>query len=720
MPDYITKTINFDWCEVRVNEADWAGHTAAGLAFQLLQLQAIRRFEETLLFLKGKGLVHGPVHSSIGQEAVAVGAMAGLRPEDKIVSTHRAHHHFLAKAFHAICPAGFNPLTEKPPEALQEAVDRTLAEIMGLAPGWCGGRGGSMHLRAPEIGVLGTSAIVAGGIALATGAAWAQKLSKTGDILMAFFGDGAVNQGIFHEALNLGALWEAPIIYLIENNGYAVATGVSAATHLHEGRLSQRAAAYDMPARIVDGMNPLAVQAAVEAAAAALRRGGHPYLIEALTYRFFHHAGDLPGSGFAYRSKEEEEAWRARDPLPEFRRALLDRGILSSEQAAGLAAMAEEIVQKATTFCTEDGVRIRAGLWPAPESVCRGVRSSGAEFAGVRYAPDAPSGPAREMTYVAAIAAVTGRQLEQDPRVFVLGEEVSNMGGGAYRATKGLAQRCPGRVLSTPISEAGFSGFALGAALAGMRPVVEIMFPDFVLVAADQIFNHIAMLRHVYGGDMPVPLVMRTRVAIGAGYGGQHSMEPAGLFALFPGWRIVAPGTPYDYIGLFNSAMRCEDPVLILEHQALYERKGPVPPDDVGYLLPLDRAHLVKPGMQVTVLTYGALVPRIAALVQEDEAVELIDLRVLDRAHVDYELIGQSLRKTGALVIADEATRSGSISAMIAQECQERFFDYLDCPIRRITAADAPKPVSLALEKAAIPSDEEIRSAISRAVQREA
>jgi 2-oxoisovalerate dehydrogenase E1 component len=308
--------------------------------------------------------------------------------------------------------------------------------------------------------------------------------------------------------------------------------------------------------------------------------------------------------------------------------------------------------------------------------------------------------------------------MEQDSRVFVLGEEVRNMGGGAYRATKGIAQRFPTRILNTPISEAGFSGFACGTAIAGMRPLVEIMFPDFVLVAADQIFNHIGKLRHMYGGGMPMPLVMRTRVAIGAGYGGQHSMEPAGLFALFSGWRIVAPSTPYDYIGLFNAAMRCEDPVLVIEHQALYELKGSVPKEDLDYMLPLNRAKIVKPGQGVTVLTYSALVPRIERLVRDDEAVELIDLRILDRANMDYARIGESLRKTGALVIADESTRSGSIGAMIAHECQERFFDYLDGPILRITAADVPKPVSRVLERAAIPSDEEITSTIRRAAGR--
>lgn len=718
MPDYRAKVLSFDWREVTVTDEDWRSN-ARRFPFQLLQLYTIRRFEETLFVLKGRGLVYGPVHSSIGQEAVPVGAVATLSHGDTIVSTHRAHHHFLARAMASVCPAEFDPLGDELPDGVQDVVNRTLAEVMGLAPGWCGGRGGSMHLHAPELGVLGTSAIVAGGVAPATGAAWAYKHLGRDDVVVAFLGDGAVNQGVFHEALNLGALWEAPVVYVIENNGYAVGTASEDAAHLHEGLLSQRAAAYDMPALVVDGMDPVAVQAAVGEAVGTLRGGGHPVVVEALTYRFYHHGGDLPGHAFGYREKPEEAEWRARDPVERFPRELVERKILSEEQERQLRDMADELVSRAVEYCTVNGAEVRAELWPDAAAVAKGVRSDGSEFEGAEFARDVPEGPTREVSYVEAIAAVTGRRMETDERVFVVGEEVGHLGGGAYQATKGLAERFPGRVLDTPISEAGFSGFACGAAMAGLRPVVEIMFPDFFLVAADQVFNHIGKLRHMYGGAMALPLVFRTRVALGVGYGGQHSMDPVALFALFPGWRVVAPVTPYDYIGMFNAAMRCEDPVLIVEHHSLYDRKGPVPEEDLDYLLPLDRARVVKDGGEVTVLAYGGMVSRIEALARGDEAVEVVDLRALDLASVDYETIGRSVNKTGALVIADEAPRSCSIGAMIGHECAGRFFDVLDGPVLRITGADVPLPVSRVLEAAAIPSDEEIVSVIGRAARRE-
>ena len=716
MPSIEAKTLAASWNELLPDDADWAC-SSHEMAFRLLQLHTIRRFEENLLVLKGRHLINGPVHSAIGQEAVAVGATAALGTQDQIVSTHRAHHHFLAMAMRRSTPPHWNPLRDEPTDELRNVLHRTLAEIMGLAPGWCGGRGGSMHLHAPHLGILGTSAIVGGGIAIATGAAWAKKHVGGNGVVIVFIGDGAVNQGIFHEAINLGALWESPAIYFIENNLYGVATSTAEAAHVGDGLLSQRALAYDLPALVVDGMDPMAVTAATEKAVNELRTGGHPFVIEALTYRFFHHAGDLPGHGFGYRSKDEETSWRKRDPLVVFGQELIRRAILSGGQVEDILNQTERLVLEAVASCTEDNVRVRPNLQPDPATVEHGLRSDGSEFADITFSSDDPAEPTQELSYVQAIAAVLGRRMETDERVFVLGEEVGHMGGGPYRATWELSERFPGRVLNTPISESGFCGFAAGAAMAGLRPVVELMFPDFGLVAADQLFNHIAKLRHMYGGKSPIPLVVRTRMAIGCGYGGQHSGDPVALFSLFPGWRIVAPTTSYDYIGMFNSAMRCEDPVLIVEDHVLYDRKGLVP-EDRDYFLPLDRARRVRAGSKVTVLAYGGMVGRIETLLGDDDAVDVIDLRALDPAHVDYGLIGDSLTKTGMLVIADTSTRSESIAPAIACECQARFFDALDGPMLRITGANAPKPVSRVLEDAAVPSDETIRAVLDRAVRR--
>ncbi|MCK4422923.1 MAG: 2-oxoisovalerate dehydrogenase, partial [Candidatus Omnitrophica bacterium] len=302
-----------------------------------------------------------------------------------------------------------------------------------------------------------------------------------------------------------------------------------------------------------------------------------------------------------------------------------------------------------------------------------------------------------------------------------LGEEVANFGGGAYGATKDLPVKYPDRIINTPISEAGFTGLACGAAMSGMRPIVEIMFPDFALVAADQLFNQVSKVRYMYGGKVDLPIVIRTRIAIGCGYGPQHSMDPVALYALFPGWRIIAPGNAFDYIGLFNTAMRSLDPVLIVEHHSLYKKKFPVPQNSLDYFIPFGTASIITRGKDVTILAYGSMTRRLENLNKElctqNISVELIDLRTLDLANIDYDTIGESVKKTGVLAIVEEASASQSLGAHIAAEITKRYFDYLDAPPVCITSMDVPNPVSRMLEQAIIIKDEQISQRIEKIVK---
>lgn len=701
------------------NGMDYGKIEPAVLATIAFQIFLIREFEQVLLKLSAEGCVHGPVHTSIGQEACAAGAMAALDETDKIFSTHRAHHHYLARAtgFYS-----FDPSREAPPAVIQE-VTVLLGEVMGLSIGCCGGRGGSMHLRNEKIGVIGTDAIVAGGLPLATGAAYTAKYRKEPGVVIAFLGDGAVNQGAFHEALNLAGLWKLPIIYFIENNAYAVATAARDSTVPTD--LAGKAAAYGIRSRIVDGMNPLAVMAAVHEAKAHARRGNGPTLLEAKCYRYFHHAGAMEGSAFGYRTKKEEQAWKDKDPWQVFPRQLIEQRIFAADQMAQIKVRAGEVVSQAVDFCTvKTGGKhnTRSELWPEPASLTAGLRGDGSEFAGIDFREIEDFSKREEMTYVQAIAAVTERHLENDAAVLTFGEEVANFGGGAYGATKGLPARFPGRVFNTPISECGFVGLAGGMAMCGLRPIVEIMFPDFALVAADQLFNQIGKLRHIYGNTLNLPLVVRTRVAVGCGYGGQHSMDPVGLFALFPGWRIVAPSNAFDYIGLFNTAMKSLDPVLIIEHHSLYNRKSPVPQDNRDYFIPFGKARLLKTGNNVTVVCYSSFVALAVqaaeGLEKEGIQVEVIDLRTVSPADVDYAAIECSLMRTGALVIIEQAARSQGIADRLAAECQRRCFDFLDAPIVALSGADVPNPVSKVLEEAAVPGFEKIKEVISRTATR--
>ncbi|MBM4408901.1 MAG: hypothetical protein FJ038_09980 [Chloroflexi bacterium] len=560
---------------VVLTAADWAATPRDVLGRALLVLTTIRLVEKWLI--DHVELVHGPLHSSIGQEPVAVGALLALGPADQVTSNHRAHHHVLARQITYHLPPAFDPFVlHDVPDAVLTSVSRTLAEILGLADGLAGGRGGSMHLADFDSGVLGTTAIVGGGIPVAAGAALAAKLRGTARVVAAFVGDGATSIGAFHEGLSLARAMTLPVIFIVENNLYSVATTVRETAGFEE--LVIRASGQEMPGLVVDGMDPVAVMRAVESARAHVLEGRGPVLIEALTYRFYHQNGPLPGSAFRYRTKDEEAAWRLRDPFTVFPRRLLESGVVSPDDIAHVSRLAEHLVARTVervTVAGPEGPVIAAERYPAAGTLGSGVLGPGLPPVAHGFVFDSPPDPeAAEITFVGAISGTIARWLERDPSVFVIGEEVGYMGGGAFGATKGALVAAPDRVLSTPICENGFAGAALGAAFAGMHPIVELMYPDFVLEAADQLFNHIAKARYMFGGGRAIPIVVRARTAQGRGYGPQHSCDPAALFGLFPGWRICAPSDAAEYIGLFNAAMLTRDPVLIIEDHRLWPARS--------------------------------------------------------------------------------------------------------------------------------------------------
>jgi 2-oxoisovalerate dehydrogenase E1 component len=716
MPTYTDLKPKAPWCELSVTDTDWDAADPALLGSMLTELHLIRAFEEKVLELAALGLVHGPAHSSIGQEGGAVGSTLPLRISDQVNGSHRGHHQFLAKSLPkvaaAIQPGGaFTP-------SVRELMHKTLAEICGLAQGFCQGRGGSMHLRWTEAGNLGTNAIVGGGAPLAAGAAWAHKFAGTDDVAVNYFGDGAVNIGSVLESMNLAAAWKLPLCFFIENNIYAVATHVDEVTA--DSRLSSRGLGFGIPSWKVDGMNPLAVYLAMQEALEIMRTGGGPTMIEADCYRFFHQNGALPGSAFGYRPKKEEAEWRARDPLDlvaakmQQRQLIGDRDIEAlREGCIGLMNdVAAELIEEA------DGKkRIIQSLWPSPDFRDVGVRGDLSEFAGVRFEElESFSGEIVEDSFIKVVADVMHRRMEQDSRIVTMGEDIHRLKGGTNGATRGLADDFPDRVLGTPISENAFCGLAGGIAMDGrFIPVVELMYPDFLWVAADQIFNQIAKARHMFGGESEVPLVMRMKIAMGTGYGSQHSMDPAGIFATSVGWRVVAPSTPFDYVGLMNSALLCRDPVLVIEHVDLYKSKGPAPAGDLDYFIPLGRAKVVRPGSSMTILTYSAMVaPTLAAIEALGVDAEVIDLRSLDRAGLDWDTISQSVKKTNNVLIVEQGSIGTSYGGMLADEVQRRLFDWLDQPVQRVHGGEASPSISKVLETAACAGPEEIALGLRR------
>jgi 2-oxoisovalerate dehydrogenase E1 component len=704
-----------DWVELSTTAQDWKDADPALLAAMLGQLHLIRAFEESVLELAGEGLVHGPAHSSIGQEGGAVGSIIGLGTADGVTGSHRGHHQFLAKALTHVT-GGASDLTALVSPDVQALLQRTLAEILGLAQGFSGGRGGSMHLQWLDAGALGTNAIVGGGVPFAAGNAWAQKHGGTRDMTISYYGDGSSQIGSVLETMNLASAWKLPLLFFVENNLYAVSTNVSEVTA--DTRLSVRGQGFSLPGWKVDGMDPLAVYLATEEASERLRSGQGSAIVEAEVYRFFHQNGPYPGSAFGYRTKEEEGQWRGRDPLVRVANEMIALKLIDTAGVDSVRAQAQSAMNAAVLALVEadpaDATkrRIRPELWPQPGFVDVGIRSDGRELDALAVVdPLAGSAGTRDIKFVDAVAAVMDRRMETDSRIVVLGEDVHRLNGGTNGATKGLATKYgPERVIGTPISENAFAGLAGGMALDGrFRPVIEFMYPDFMWVAADQVFNQIAKARHMFGGDNDMPLVLRTKVAMGSGYGSQHLMDPAGIFATSAGWRIVAPSTAADYVGLMNAALALEDPVLVIEHVDLYAMADSVPVGELDYILPPGKAAIRRAGSDVTVISYLSMVHHsLEAIEQTGIDAELIDLRWLDRASIDWDTIGESIKKTNAVLIVEQGARGTSYGAWLSDELQRRFFDWLDQPIQRVTGAEASPSISKVLERAAIAQTSEV------------
>ena len=716
-----SKALSFDveWREISATDADWAKVGQKECLKMLNHMHLIRAFEEELLALDKEGQVHGPLHVSVGQEGSMVAALSALSDSDIVNGSHRGHHLFLAKALNYVEAQDFDPINDPYPEAIQALVYSTMAEILGLSPGYCKGRGGSMHLRWDEAGVIGTNAIVGGGVPLANGAAWAKKVEGNNDIVLTAYGDGSCHIGNVLESLNLAALYDLPICFYIENNGYAVSTTLE--EQARETRMSSRGPAFGMPAYRVDGMNPISVKVAMEKVAKLLREGKGPAMLETQVYRYYHHGGGVAGSAFGYRNKAEEEAARAGDPLFVMEQEMKTRKWLTDSELEIIKAKAMEIVVATSSQLTsgELGSRtIKTELWPDTNFRDKGLRGDLSEFEGIEFVEqESFDGNIKDEKFVSTIAKNMVRRFETDERIFVMGEDVHRLNGGTNGATKGLYQQWPERCIAAPIAEHGFVGLCGGAALAGLRPVVEIMYPDFSLVAADQLFNQIAKARHMYGGENNVPLVLRTKVAMGSGYGSQHSMDPAGLFAMWPGWRIVAPSTPFDYVGLMNSALHCEDPVLVIEHVELYNSKGAAPSENLDYFIELGKAKVARSGSDITVLTYLTMVQKaIGAAESMGIDAEVIDLRSLDRAGLDWSTIEASVRKTGHVVMLEQGGLTNCYGAMLTDEVQRRLFDYLDHPVARIHGGESSPSVSKVLERAAFVGDEEIREAFAKMI----
>jgi len=638
----------------------------------------IRMVEERLAKSHQRGLIHGACHTYVGQEAIATAVCAHLGKEDAVFSTHRGHGHALAKGMEA---------------------QQLIAELYGRETGCSRGRGGSMHLFSPEIGMMGTSGIVGPCILQAAGAGYSSLVQKSGRVGVAFFGDGAVNNGAFHEGLNMAAIWKLPVLFVCENNQFA--TEVSFASVAGNPSVAARGAAYGIHTVELDGNDVLAIEAASRTAVKRARDGEGPTLLECKTYRTRAHAEGM--GDFTYRTREDVEHWKTLCPIARLKKHLQEQKLATEAALSDIEHEVAALTEAAHEFAENSA-------YPTAESATTHVYAA-ARSGPLRDAPITDAGT-RELSFMKATLEALTEEMARNPNIFVLGEGIG-VRGGNFATTAGLyTKHGPERLRDTPICERGFVGLAAGAAMTGTRPVVDFMFADFVLDAAGEIINQIAKMQYMSSGRLRIPVLLRGCIGIGHCAATHHSGSYYALYAHFPGLRVVVPSSPRDAKGLLKTALTCDDPVLFLEHRALMALKGPVPEEE--YFIDFGQAAIVREGSDITVVALALMVHKTLqaceVLEKEGISVELIDPRTV--APLDMDTIQRSVRKTGRILIVDEDFAHCGVSAEIAAQIADQGFDNLDAPIRRLNGKPSPTPYSPTLETAVVPDVEAIASAI--------
>ena len=739
LPDFACRPIPLGEIKTFCYEGTAAQEIGRGItrdeAVSLLEwMLTVRSFEQMIVSLKDGSVkpyegfsFSGATHLSLGQEAVAAGTMAALRGDDYITSTHRGHGHAIAKGGYALMRMDPERMAqwmgeeyagqsreELLPRALQRHLTKTMAELLGREDGYCRGRGGGMHIADFNVNHLGANAIVGGSLGIATGAGLAVQKLAGDEVVCCLFGDGAANNGIFHESLNFAVMSQLPhglpVIYLIENNQYGM-TGQQRGEVCGVEYLARRGAAYNdrnMHAEVVNGMDVLAVWDAVSRAAELCRTKQGPVLLECLTYRYMGHS--LSDQRVKYRTPEEESAWRACDAIDCYQRQLIEAGALSEEEASALCASVDGRIREALEAALESPEpspsTISEGLFAdsTSDDVSDDLRTPELLMPLRRYRRDS----AGRIMYRHAVCEALGEEMLRDRRVIVYGEDVAEY-GGAFQVTVGLLESFGReRVFNAPISEAAIVGVAAGASMCGLRPVAEIMYIDFMPLTMDQTANQAAKTRYMFGGKAKLPMVVRTAVGGGRGYAGQHSQSLEAMLTQVPGLKVIAPSTPYDAKGLLKAAIRDDNPVIFIEHQLLYTEKGVVPEEE--YTVPIGQAVVRREGKDITIVAYLKMA-QVALEAAELLAAEGIEAEVVDPRTLmplDAETIGASVKKTGRLLIVCQAPKTGCFGEHIAYQAQELAFASLKGPAQIVAAYDIPPPMAQTLESENLPSPEKV------------
>ncbi len=629
-----------------------------------------RYFELELEELSKRGLIYGTYHLSIGQEGVSSGLAAALKPCDWIVPTHRCH--------------GYNA-------ARGSDLFRMFSEILGSRYGLCKGLGGSMHMTDTSTGNLGSSAVVGSGIGLAGGVALALEKMGQDAIAVAIFGDGASSRGILYEVMNAASIWHLPLLFLLENNHYGMSA--SADRMIASNGIYKRADGFLIPSVKIDGNDVLAVEEAVANARHHILTEHMPFFIEAETYRM---CGHSRSDKLAYRTREEEHAWRDRDPIALFRNFL----ILSSISDEKTLNELENEVREEVSEASRKALALQGDKLSLSEME---------ELVYVSLESTALSGKAHKGTYREAIREALSEILSSDSKAFMLGEDIG-VYGGCFGVTEGLYRKFPEKIMETPVSEEGFSAMAVGAAMMGLHPIVELMYGDFFTLASDAVVNHAAKARFMSGGQLSCPVIFRTPIGGMTGHGPQHTQSLETMFLGIPGLKVVAPSDPYSAKALLKSAAKDDNPVLFLEHKALYSIEGEI--GDENTYIPIGKAIVHGSGDKLLVVGYSRpFQTALRALSDLKDKVTFIDLATL------YPLDEKTLRKEygriGKALIVEDTPCCGSVAeSVLSLFAQEEC--YKAGTVEILSAQAMPLPCPRELEEAVLVSESQIRDAALR------
>ncbi len=657
MPTATARPINF-------KKGKLSNETLLTLYRQLLKPRMI---EEKMLILLRQGQI-SKWFSGIGQEAIAVGVTSALLPDELVFTLHRN--------------LGVFTVRDVPLATL-------FAQWQGKKSGFSKGRERSFHFGTLDYGIVGMISHLGPQLALADGAALAHKLKGEGRVALAFSGEGGTSEGDFHEALNVAAVWDLPVIFIVENNGYGLSTTTKEQYRCEN--IADKGVGYGMKSVILDGNNILEVYTTLDKLAKDMRKNPHPVLVECKTFRM---RGHEEASGVKYVPKELLEEWALKDPLTNYEQYLLDEGVLDEKTVAEFRKEIKEEIEAAWKATVaepeiEPDTEEELGDVYAPSPVDSKGGNSG----------QSDLGPKTERRYIDAISDGLRLAMERHENLVLMGQDIADY-GGVFKITQGFMEAFgKERVRNTPICESAIIGTARGLSLKGFKSMVEMQFADFVTCAFNQIVNNLAKIHYRWGVNADV--VVRMPSGGGVGAGPFHSQSNEAWFVHTPGLKVVVPSTPYDAKGLLLAAFEDPNPVMYFEHKALYRAISEEIPDGY-YTVEIGKARVAREGKALSVITYGMGV-HWALKVCEEEGIdaEIIDLRSL--LPLDYQAIVDTVEKTNRVIILQEDTLKGGVGGELAAWISEHLFEQLDGPVLRAAGLDTPIPFAVPLEQNFMP-----------------